>query len=66
MLTKPRYITAEIMDGPNVDPSAHAEALEGLRRINTASKTALIMADPIIALAREMGNPIAGYPFGYP
>jgi 2-polyprenyl-3-methyl-5-hydroxy-6-metoxy-1,4-benzoquinol methylase len=53
MLTKPRYITAEIMDGPNVDPSAHAEALEGLKRINTVSKTALIMADPIIALARR-------------
>jgi 2-polyprenyl-3-methyl-5-hydroxy-6-metoxy-1,4-benzoquinol methylase len=51
MLTNQRYITAEIMDGPNVEAEAHALALEGLRRINTASKAAAQMARPIVEYA---------------
>jgi len=53
MLTQTRHVTAEIMDRPDVDPSDHAEALEGLKRINIASKAGAIMADPIVALARR-------------
>lgn len=53
MLTSERHITAEIMDAPNVEASAHAEALDGLRRINAASKTAARMAEPIIEFARR-------------
>jgi len=53
MLTNQRHITAEIMDGPNVEAGAHALALEGLRRINAASKTAGRMARPIIDHARR-------------
>src|SRR5579872_4938956 len=53
MLVNERSITAEIMDGPDVDPAAHAEALAGLRRINAASKAAARMARPIIQLARR-------------
>ena len=57
MLTNQRYITAEIMDGPNVEAAAHALALEGLRRINAASKAAARMARPIVEYAlREKLN----------
>jgi 2-polyprenyl-3-methyl-5-hydroxy-6-metoxy-1,4-benzoquinol methylase len=53
MLTNQRYITAEIMDGPNVEADAHALALKGLRRINKASKAAARMARPMIDYARR-------------
>ncbi len=53
MLTNQRYITAEIMDGPNVEATAHALALEGLRRINAASKAAARMARPILDYAQQ-------------
>jgi 2-polyprenyl-3-methyl-5-hydroxy-6-metoxy-1,4-benzoquinol methylase len=53
MLTNQRYITEEIMDGPNVEATAHALALEGLRRINAASKAAARMARPIVDYARR-------------
>ena len=53
MLTIQRRITAEIMDGPNVEASDHALALEGLRRINAASKAAVHMARPIVDHARR-------------
>jgi len=53
MLTNQRYITAEIMDGPNVEATAHALALEGLRRINAASKAAARMARPIVDFALQ-------------
>jgi 2-polyprenyl-3-methyl-5-hydroxy-6-metoxy-1,4-benzoquinol methylase len=51
MFTSQRRVVDEIMDGPDVEPSAHAEALAGLRRINAASKAAAHMARPIIQLA---------------
>ena len=53
MLNNARHITAEIMDGPNVEAAAHALALEGLRRINAASRAAARMARPILDLARR-------------
>lgn len=53
MLTNERHITAEIMDDPNIDAAEHAMALEGLRRINAASKAAARMARPIIDKARR-------------
>ncbi|HEX4124033.1 MAG TPA: methyltransferase domain-containing protein [Tepidisphaeraceae bacterium] len=45
-------MTPEIMDDPGIDPSAHAQALAGLRRINRVSHTARRMADPIWECAR--------------
>jgi 2-polyprenyl-3-methyl-5-hydroxy-6-metoxy-1,4-benzoquinol methylase len=53
MLTNQRHITAEIMDGPNVEAEAHALALKGLRRINAASKAAAQMARPIVDHTRR-------------
>jgi 2-polyprenyl-3-methyl-5-hydroxy-6-metoxy-1,4-benzoquinol methylase len=53
MFTSQRRVVEEIMDGPNVEPSAHAEALAGLRRINAASKAAARMSIPIIRMARR-------------
>jgi 2-polyprenyl-3-methyl-5-hydroxy-6-metoxy-1,4-benzoquinol methylase len=41
------------MDEPTIDAAAHAQALAGLRRINTASKASEAMAAPIIHVARR-------------
>jgi 2-polyprenyl-3-methyl-5-hydroxy-6-metoxy-1,4-benzoquinol methylase len=48
-----RKVVDEIMDGPDVDPSEHAHALAGLRRINIASKAAAHIARPLIQFARQ-------------
>jgi 2-polyprenyl-3-methyl-5-hydroxy-6-metoxy-1,4-benzoquinol methylase len=48
-----RVVTGERMDLPDVDAGDHREALEGLRRINAASRTAGRMAGPIGRLARR-------------
>ncbi len=53
MLTNTRCVTEEIMDRPDVDPSAHAQALRGLRRINVASRTSDAIAKPIVEFARK-------------
>lgn len=55
LLTNHRRIVPEIMDRADVEPSAHLSALEGLRRINVASKAATQMAGPIIAGAKRDG-----------
>jgi 2-polyprenyl-3-methyl-5-hydroxy-6-metoxy-1,4-benzoquinol methylase len=51
LLTNHREMTPEIMDRADVEPSAHRDALEGLRRINVASKAAEQIARPIIEFA---------------
>jgi 2-polyprenyl-3-methyl-5-hydroxy-6-metoxy-1,4-benzoquinol methylase len=56
LLTNHREMTPEIMDRADVEPDAHRDALEGLRRINAASKAAKQIARPIIALAKREGR----------
>jgi len=53
VLTTQRHITPEIMDRPDVAAADHAQALDGLRRINAASKAAEKIAAPIIQLAKR-------------
>ncbi len=51
-----REMIPELMDAPELDPGLHAEALEGLSRMNRASAAAQIMARPILELAREQNR----------
>lgn len=53
ILTNHRRVTPEIMDGPGITEGAHLSALNGLRRINRASKAVHYMMKPIIAMARR-------------
>jgi 2-polyprenyl-3-methyl-5-hydroxy-6-metoxy-1,4-benzoquinol methylase len=53
VLTNRRFVTNEIMDGPDVDQAAHLEALEGLRRINRVSGTADKLLRPILELTHR-------------
>ncbi len=55
LLSNQREMTPEIMDRADVEESAHLSALEGLRRINVASKAATQIAEPIVAGARRDG-----------
>ena len=55
LLSNHREMTPEIMDRPDVEHSAHLSALEGLRRINVASKAAAQIAEPIVAGAKRDG-----------
>jgi 2-polyprenyl-3-methyl-5-hydroxy-6-metoxy-1,4-benzoquinol methylase len=48
-----REVVPELMDAADLDAAVHAEALEGLRRLNQASRAAAIIARPIKALARR-------------
>jgi len=48
-----RRLTAELMDAPDLNPTAHHRALAGLARINRISGTARALARPILALARR-------------
>jgi SAM-dependent methyltransferase len=49
----------EVMDQPGLDPSEHAHALVGLRRINRISGLAASLLAPIAALARRRdGQPL--------
>jgi 2-polyprenyl-3-methyl-5-hydroxy-6-metoxy-1,4-benzoquinol methylase len=48
-----RQIVPEIMDGPDIAPAEHLDALEGLRRINRVSHTSQTMLEPILAMARQ-------------
>jgi 2-polyprenyl-3-methyl-5-hydroxy-6-metoxy-1,4-benzoquinol methylase len=52
-LTNHRHVVPEIMDRPDLPEAEHAGALEGLRRINQASKTAERIVEPIVAQARR-------------
>jgi 2-polyprenyl-3-methyl-5-hydroxy-6-metoxy-1,4-benzoquinol methylase len=53
LLTNHRSVTPEIMDRPDIAEAAHLGALEGLRRINEASKAADRIFQPIAAMARR-------------
>ena len=48
-----RHVVPEIMDRSDLPEAEHAGALEGLWRINEASKTAKHVVEPIVALARR-------------
>ena len=53
LFTNHRTVTPEIMDRPDIAEAAHLNALEGLRRINKASKAADRILAPILAMARR-------------
>src|ERR1700722_20280527 len=53
MFTSQRHVVRELMDDPSLDPSTHAAALAGLRRINAISNAAAQMALPIIHYAHR-------------
>jgi 2-polyprenyl-3-methyl-5-hydroxy-6-metoxy-1,4-benzoquinol methylase len=53
VLSVARKVVDEIMDRPDVEPVAHAQALAGLRRINSASNAAAHMAQPLIEFSRR-------------
>ncbi len=48
----------ELMDEPDIDPSAHRLALSALARINALSFSADILWPPLAALARAAGRPV--------
>jgi 2-polyprenyl-3-methyl-5-hydroxy-6-metoxy-1,4-benzoquinol methylase len=53
---KDRNLQPEWMDGQGIDPHDHAEALRGLKRINSLSRAASSLFVPIRALARGLPN----------
>lgn len=54
-----RHRQPEWMDQPGIDPVAHSQALQGLRRINTFSGAVGSLFAPIRSLARERrGHPL--------
>jgi 2-polyprenyl-3-methyl-5-hydroxy-6-metoxy-1,4-benzoquinol methylase len=58
MLLQPlaqRHRQPEWMDQPGIDPAAHSQALEGLRRINAISGAVGSLFAPIRSLALEQG-----------
>ncbi len=48
-----RKAVPELMDAPDLDQAVHRAALAGLERLNTASRAAQTMVQPILALARQ-------------
>ena len=49
----------ELMDQPDLDPNLHVAALNGLRRINSISRSAAILWPSIAEAAREFQpNPL--------
>ena len=48
-----RHRTMELMDQPSLDPNLHVAALNGLRRINSISRSAAILWPSISEAARE-------------
>jgi 2-polyprenyl-3-methyl-5-hydroxy-6-metoxy-1,4-benzoquinol methylase len=51
----PRVLSPERMDDPSLDPVAHCDALVGLRRINTVSRTSALLLDQVLAFAGRRG-----------
>ncbi len=51
-----RHRQAEVMDQPDLDPTRHAAALQGLARINALSGSARILWPPLARLARRIGS----------
>jgi 2-polyprenyl-3-methyl-5-hydroxy-6-metoxy-1,4-benzoquinol methylase len=52
-LTNRRFVADEIMDSPDVEETAHLQALDGLRRINRVSRTAHHVLASILELAKR-------------
>lgn len=50
-----RRLVPERMDDPSLDAAAHRQALVGLRRINSVSRTTAQLYAPIAAFARRRG-----------
>ncbi len=48
-----RHLLPELMDGPDLDPERHEQALLALRRVNVLSRTAAIVWSAIRPLARS-------------
>ncbi len=48
-----RRLQPELMDQPDLDPALHAQALDGLKRINLVSRSAAILWPAIAEVARE-------------
>jgi 2-polyprenyl-3-methyl-5-hydroxy-6-metoxy-1,4-benzoquinol methylase len=51
---KHRHVVPELMDAPDLDPVAHAQALAGLRRLNRAASAAAQVARPIIDISQRL------------
>ncbi len=54
MFTSQRRCVPEVMDQPDLDPRLHAQALQGLARLNFWSGSARILWPPLSALARRL------------
>lgn len=54
-MTSERAVVPERMDAPGLDVAAHAEALEGLGRLNRAAGAARAVARPMAEMARREG-----------
>ena len=48
-----RHLVPELMDAPNLDPVAHAQALAGLRRINWLCNTSNHVSATILEIAKR-------------
>lgn len=54
-----RHCESEVMDQPGLDRNLHRQALSALRRVNSLSRTAASLWEPIARLAREQaGRPL--------
>lgn len=51
-----RILTPELMDDPGLDPAAHAQALRGLRRLNTLSNAAAPIRSAVLGLLSAAGE----------
>jgi SAM-dependent methyltransferase len=58
MFLDQRHLTPEVMDQPGLDARRHAQALEGLARINFWSGSARILWRPLRELARRLNTPL--------
>jgi 2-polyprenyl-3-methyl-5-hydroxy-6-metoxy-1,4-benzoquinol methylase len=48
-----RYLVPELMDAPNLDPVAHAQALAGLRRVNWLCNTSKHISKTILEIVNK-------------
>lgn len=51
-----RILTPELMDDPGLDPAAHAQALRGLRRLNTLSNASAPVRSAVLSLLSGAGE----------
>jgi 2-polyprenyl-3-methyl-5-hydroxy-6-metoxy-1,4-benzoquinol methylase len=57
-MLRQRERVPELMDQPGLDASEHRRALDGLGRINRASRTAMALWPAIRAVAARLGRPV--------